>query len=114
MWIQDAVDLTPSELKELRRLVVASLRRQPGIETVPSTFAGNFIGVSVVAEKVPDHPGGPIYIASSAIAVFSKKTGASELVTHDVAAEPDLVHLALAIRYFFASARFLASLGALN
>ncbi|HEY6291677.1 MAG TPA: hypothetical protein VI455_08985 [Terriglobia bacterium] len=113
MWSQAANDLTPKELQTLEELVVAEIGKQEGVRIVPISYSGDFIGVVVVAAKLPNGVGGSWYIASSVLTVASAK-GTDELVTHDVIAESDLASLAHRIAFQFASARFQAALGLMN
>lgn len=109
MWMQDATDLTPKELKTLESLVVDEVIKQEGIKIVPLDYKDDFIGIVVVAAKLPKGTGW-YYIASSVVTV-SKKNGIDELLTHDVLAGADLTSLTHSIAYQFASARLRAATG---
>ena len=111
MWMQAANDLTPKELKTLETLVVGEMKKQDGVRIVPMDYEGDYIGIVVVAAKLPAaHSGNWYYIASSVVTI-EKKSGTDELVTHDVVAESSLSSLARAIAYQFAVARFRAVTG---
>ena len=78
---------------------------------VPSDYPEDYIGIVVVAAKLPNgNTGKWNYVASSVVTVATKK-GIDELVTHDVIAEHDLASLARVIAYQFATARLRAASG---
>src|SRR5216684_6771601 len=111
MWTQAATDLTPSELKALESLVVAEIKKQEGVKIAAIDYSEDYIGVVVVAAKLPNGNSGKWnYIASSVVLIATKK-GIDELVTHDVVAESNLTSLSRAIAYQFASARLRAATG---
>lgn len=112
MWTQAAIDLTPTEAKTLETLVVEDLKKQDGLKIVPRDYQDDYIGVVVVAAKLPNGgtAGSWYYIASSVI-TLAKKKGTDELVTHDVVAGPDLSSLAHSISYLFSVVRFRAAFG---
>jgi len=110
MWAQAANDLTPGELKTLESLVSTEIRKQEGIKIVPVDYPEDFIGMVVVAAKIPNGSAGEWYIASSVVIVANKK-GTDELVTHDVFAESDLASLAHNVGLQFATVRLRAAMG---
>src|SRR5713101_4317699 len=66
MWTQAATDLTPRELKTLESFVVAEIKKQKGVKIVPIDYSEDYIGVVVVAAKLPNSSGEKwYYIASS-------------------------------------------------
>src|SRR5262245_8569431 len=65
MWIQEATDLTPQELRSIQSLVTAKIQRN-GIRIVPITYPDNFVSIAVVVAKVRGKAES-VYIASSAI-----------------------------------------------
>jgi hypothetical protein len=110
MWTQAADDLAPKELENLKALVTAQIRKQPGIRLVSLDYSDDFVGVVVVAAKLPNGNAGSWYIASNALIVSTKK-GTDEFVTHDVVAAGDLASLAQSIGLQFATARIRATFG---
>jgi hypothetical protein len=112
MWTQAATDLTVGELKTLESLVVTEIKKQEGVKIVPIDYPEDYIGIVVVAAKLPNgrSAGKWYYIASSVVIVATKK-GADELLTHDVVAESDLASLTRAIGFQFASVRLRAATG---
>ena len=113
MWAQGADDLTPKETKDLTSLLETSVGNEEGIKIVPSNYPEDYIGLVVVAAKVPNGTSGSWYIASSAV-VVAAKNGIDELVTHDVIAEMSLKSLARSIQFQFASLRLRSMLGLLS
>lgn len=109
MWAQSARDLSAVETTNLQKLVIAEFQKQDDIKIVPLTYKNDFIGVVVVAARLP-HSGSNWYIASSVITV-SKENGKDEFLTHDVFAAPTPLALARLIVYQFATARLNAVLG---
>jgi hypothetical protein len=74
MWMQDATDLTPGELKNLASLLAAEIGKQQSIKIVPLDYSKDFIGVAVVVAKLQEGPTGKrSYVASSAVVVATKK-----------------------------------------
>jgi hypothetical protein len=110
MWAQSASDLTPTELKTLETLVVAEIQKQEDVKIVPLDYPEDFIGIVIVAAKLPKRGGGYWFIGSSMVTVSTKK-GIDELLTHDVIAGADLSSLARTIAFQFASARLRAATG---
>jgi hypothetical protein len=111
MWAQAATDLTPGELKTLESLVLAEIKKQEGVKIVPIDYSEDYIGVVVVAAKLPNGKSGKWYYVASSVVTVATKKGIDELVTHDVVAESDLATLARAIGYQFAVARLRAVTG---
>jgi hypothetical protein len=107
MWAQAATDLTPQELKTLEGLVVGEIKKQEGVKIVPLDYPEDYIGIVVVAAKLPNGEHWN-YIASSVVTIATKK-GVDELVTHDVVAESNLASLARTIGYQFAVVKFRAA-----
>jgi len=66
----------------------------------------DYIGIVVVAAKLPAARSGNWYYIASSVVTIAKKSGTDELVTHDVIAESSLSSLARRIAYQFAVARF--------
>jgi hypothetical protein len=111
MWAQAANDLTPAELKTLESLILAEIRKQEDVKIVSLDYSRDFIGIAVVAAKIPNGNSRRwYYIASNVVTVAAKK-GTDEFVTHDVVAADDLASLARSIGYLFATSRFRATLG---
>ena len=111
MWAQGAEDSTSGELGTLESLVAGEIRKQEGVKIVALTYPEDFIGVVVVAAKVPNCKTGAWYYVASSVVTLAKKDGTDELVTHDVLAETDLNLLAHAVAYQFTVARFRAVTG---
>jgi hypothetical protein len=111
MWTQSATDLTSTELKTLEASVVAEIKKQEGVKIVPLDYPDDYIGIAVVAAKLPTANAGKWYYVASSVVIVSKKKGTDELLTHDVVAESNLTSLSRAIAYQFASARFRAVTG---
>jgi hypothetical protein len=98
-------------LKTIESLVVAEIKKQEGVRVVPLDYSEDYIGIVVVAVKLPNgSTGGWYYVARSAVTIATKK-GIEELVTHDVVAGADLASLAHTIGFQFATARFRAVSG---
>ena|SRR5579872_2332188 len=111
MWAQSAEDLTSSELKGLESLVTAEIKKQQGIKLVSLNYPENFIGVVVVAAKLPNGKTGAWYYVASSVLTVAKKDGTDELLTHDVFAGTDLVSVARSVGFQFATARIRAASG---
>jgi hypothetical protein len=111
MWVQAAEDLTPRELKTLESLVVTETKKQEGVKIVPLDYSEDYIGVVVVAAKLPNGNTGQWYYVASSVVTIATKKGIDELVTHDVLAGADLASLARTIGFRFASVRLRAALG---
>jgi hypothetical protein len=109
MWTQEAFDLSPQETKDLEALVKSAISEKD-IKLVPTDYPEDYIGVVVVAAKLPKGRGGNWYIASSVITI-AKKDGRDELVTHNVIAQSDLTSLAHNIGLIFATMRLRAASG---
>lgn len=109
MWAQSARDLTPSETKRIESLVTAELKKQDGVEIVPLNYPQDYIGVVVVAAKLPNGNKGKWFYVASSVIIVATKQGTDELVTHDVIADADLVSLAHNIGFQIASARLRAA-----
>ena len=105
MWTQSANDLTPGDLKTLESLVVAEIKKQEGVKIVPLDYPEDYIGIVVVAAKLPNGNAEKWYYIASSVVIVATKKGADDLVTHDVVTESDLASLARAIGFQFASAR---------
>ena len=110
LWTQSGRDLTPRELGALKALIIQRMAEQPGVRIVPFTYKESFIGIVVVAEKLPSPNSGTWYIASSVIAV-ADKNGTDEFLTHDVLAGPSQESVARSVALQFAAARLAAALG---
>jgi hypothetical protein len=110
MWTQSANDLTPNELGTLKRLIVQRLSERPGVRIVPLSYKENFVGIAVVAAKLPGSNAGTWYLASSVI-VVSHQDGSDGFVTHDVLAGSSEESIARSIEAQFAAARLAAELG---
>jgi hypothetical protein len=111
MWTQAATDLTPNELKTLESLVVAEIKKQKGVKIVPLDYPEDYIGIVVVAAKLPNGNSQKSYYVASSVVLVATKKGIDELVTHDVIAESSLGTLTRAIGFQFASARLRAAMG---
>lgn len=111
MWTQAATDLTPGEIKTLESLVVTEIKKQEGIKIVPLDYPDDYIGIAVVAAKLPTASAEKWYYVASSVVIVSTKKGTDELLTHDVVAESSLASLSRAIGYQFASARLRAVTG---
>jgi hypothetical protein len=113
MWEQGAKDLTPRELQTIQSLVVNEIAKQNNVRIVPLDYSENFVGIVVVAAKLPREGKAWYYIASSAV-IVATKTGNDELVTHDVVAANDPESLARSVGLEFASARLRAAIDLLG
>jgi hypothetical protein len=111
MWTQAATDLTATELKTLESLVLAEIKKQEGVKIVSLDYPDDYIGIAVVAAKLPTANAEKWYYIASSVVIVSKKKGTDELLTHDVVAESNLASLSRAIAYQFASARLRAATG---
>jgi hypothetical protein len=88
LWIQAGKDLSPAELKELRSLITARLRKMSNHQLVSSDEKDNVIGLVVVAEKL--QCGRETYILLSSALTIGKADGTDLFLTHDVFAQPSL------------------------
>jgi hypothetical protein len=111
MWTQSAKDLTPSELKTLESLIVVEIKKQEGIKIVPLDYQDDYIGIVIVAAKLPNSATGKWYYVASSVVTVATKKGIDELVTHDVIAGTDLTSITHSVGFLFASARFRAATG---
>jgi hypothetical protein len=111
MWTQAATDLTPTELKSLESLVTAEIKKQEGVKIVPIDYPEDYIGIVVVAAKLPNGNSQKSYYVASSVVLVATKKGIDELVTHDVIAESSLATLARAIGYQFAVVKLRAVTG---
>jgi hypothetical protein len=111
MWTQAANDLTPKELKTLESLVATEIKKQEGVKIVPLDYPEVYIGIVVVAAKLPNGNAEKWYYIASSVVTIAAKKGTDDLVTHDVVAESDLASLARTIAHQFAAARFRAVSG---
>jgi hypothetical protein len=110
MWTQAANDLAPKEVRTLELLIVAEIRKQEGVKTVPLDYQDDYTGIAVVAAKLPNGSGKWNYVASSAV-LIAQNNGTDEFVTHDVLAEVNLTSLTHSIAYQFATVRLRAATG---
>ena len=110
MWVQEAIDVSPQELKTIQSLITADIKNQGDVNIVPLTYPEDCIAIAVVVAKVPRRAGGTVYIASSAILLATKK-GVDEFGGHNVLAESNPEQLAHAIGFQFASLRLQIALG---
>jgi hypothetical protein len=111
MWAQAAKDITSAELKTVESFVVAEIKKQEGLKIVPLDYSEDYIGIIVVAAKLPNGNTGKSYYVASSVVTIATKKGIDELVTHDVLAGADFASLARSIGSQFAAARFRAATG---
>jgi hypothetical protein len=111
MWAQTAGDLSSGEVKQLESLVVDEIQKQRDVKIVELSYSEDFIGVVVVAAKLPSRKRGTWYYVASSVLTVARKDGTDELVTHDVIAGDNLDSVSRTVGLQFASARFRAAAG---
>jgi hypothetical protein len=114
MWAQTAGDLSSGEVKQLESLVVDEIQKQRDVKIVELSYSEDFIGVVVVAAKLPSRKRGTWYYVASSVLTVARKDGTDELVTHDVIAGDNLDSVSRTVGLQFASARFRAAAGPLE